>query len=117
MLQNTLKGDRAFDGKGNTAQSNRMQGSVTVTVIQRLPNGNLVVQGQKNLRLNQGDELVQVQASSATPTSRRTTPSLQQGGRSAYRLRRPRRDRSIQRDGLAEPLLQFPSVALLSLRP
>jgi flagellar L-ring protein precursor FlgH len=52
---------RDFTGKGNSAQSNRLQGSVTVTVIQRLPNGNLVVQGQKNLRLNQGDELVQVQ--------------------------------------------------------
>ena len=38
-----------------------LQGSVTVTVIQRLPNGNLVVQGQKNMRLNQGDELVQIQ--------------------------------------------------------
>ena len=50
-----------LDGTGNSAQSNRLQGSVTVTVIQRLPNGNLVVQGQKNMRLNQGDEMVQIQ--------------------------------------------------------
>ncbi|KRG64352.1 flagellar basal body L-ring protein [Stenotrophomonas humi] len=61
ILGASASGERDFAGKGNSAQSNRLQGSVTVTVIQRLPNGNLVVQGQKNLRLNQGDELVQIQ--------------------------------------------------------
>jgi flagellar L-ring protein precursor FlgH len=61
ILSATASGERDFAGKGNSAQSNKLQGSVTVTVIQRLPNGNLVVQGQKNLRLNQGDELVQIQ--------------------------------------------------------
>lgn len=61
ILSATAAGKRDFTGKGNSAQSNRLQGSVTVTVIQRLPNGNLVVQGQKNMRLNQGDELVQIQ--------------------------------------------------------
>ncbi|RBC67175.1 flagellar basal body L-ring protein FlgH, partial [Xanthomonas oryzae pv. oryzae] len=92
VLQNTLKGDRAFDGKGNTAQSNRMQGSVTVTVIQRLPNGNLVVQGQKNLRLNQGDELVQVQGivrdadiapDNTIPSSKVAEARIAYGGRGA----------------------------------
>jgi len=61
ILGASASSERDFAGKGNSAQSNRLQGSVTVTVIQRLPNGNLVVQGQKNLRLNQGDELVQIQ--------------------------------------------------------
>ena len=61
ILGASAEAERDFAGKGNSAQSNRLQGSVTVTVIQRLPNGNLVVQGQKNLRLNQGDELVQIQ--------------------------------------------------------
>jgi len=61
ILSASASGERDFAGKGNSAQSNKLQGSVTVTVIQRLPNGNLVVQGQKNLRLNQGDELVQIQ--------------------------------------------------------
>ena len=61
ILGASASSDRDFAGKGNSAQSNRLQGSVTVTVIQRLPNGNLVIQGQKNLRLNQGDELVQIQ--------------------------------------------------------
>ncbi len=61
LLSASLSGDRGFSGNGKTAQSNRLQGSLTVTVVQRLPNGNLVVQGQKNMRLNQGDELVQIQ--------------------------------------------------------
>ncbi|MCW4456290.1 flagellar basal body L-ring protein FlgH [Flavobacterium sp. MXW15] len=61
ILSASASGERDFNGRGNSAQSNRLQGSVTVTVVQRLANGNLVVQGQKNLRLNQGDELVQIQ--------------------------------------------------------
>lgn len=61
VLGASASGSRDFEGNGRSAQSNRLQGSVTVTVVQRLPNGNLVVEGSKNLRLNQGDELVQVQ--------------------------------------------------------
>ncbi|TWI02839.1 flagellar L-ring protein precursor FlgH [Luteimonas cucumeris] len=61
LLSASINGERGFAGNGKSAQSNRLQGSLTVTVIQRLPNGNLVVQGQKNMRLNQGDELVQIQ--------------------------------------------------------
>jgi len=61
ISETSISGERDFSGKGNSAQSNYLQGSVTVTVIQRLPNGNLVVQGQKNLRLNRGNELVQFQ--------------------------------------------------------
>ena len=61
ILSAAANGERDFDGQGKSSQSNRLQGNVTVSVIQRLPNGNLVVQGQKNLRLNQGDELVQIQ--------------------------------------------------------
>ena len=61
ILSASANGSRDFSGSGNSAQSNRLAGSLTVQVIQRLPNGNLVVSGQKNLRLNQGDEMVQVQ--------------------------------------------------------
>ncbi|CCP16498.1 Flagellar basal body L-ring protein [Stenotrophomonas maltophilia RA8] len=90
ILSATAKGARDFTGKGNSAQSNRLQGNVTVTVIQRLPNGNLVVQGQKNLRLNQGDELVQVQGivrpgdispDNTIPSSRVAEARIVYGGR------------------------------------
>jgi len=92
LLKNSAKGERSFDGKGQSAQSNKLQGSVTVTVIQRLPNGNLVVQGQKNLRLNQGDELVQIQGIVRTadvstdntiPSSRVADARIAYGGRGA----------------------------------
>ncbi|MDQ1093259.1 flagellar L-ring protein precursor FlgH [Xanthomonas sacchari] len=92
ILNNATSGDRSFAGKGNTAQSNTMQGSITVTVMQRLPNGNLVIQGQKNLRLNQGDELVQVQGvvraadiapDNTIPSSKVAEARIAYGGRGA----------------------------------
>jgi flagellar L-ring protein precursor FlgH len=36
-------------------------GDITVTVVRRLPNGNLVVQGQKWVNINQGSEYVRLQ--------------------------------------------------------
>ncbi len=54
--------DNEFDfaGEGQATQSNQLQGSVTVTVIERLPNGNLLVSGEKRLTLNQGQEYVRI---------------------------------------------------------
>lgn len=50
-----------FTGEGNSAQSNSLSGDVTVTVAKRYSNGNLLVQGQKWLTLNQGQEYVRIQ--------------------------------------------------------
>lgn len=50
-----------FSGEGNSAQSNSLSGDVTVTVAKRYSNGNLLVQGQKWLTLNQGQEYVRIQ--------------------------------------------------------
>lgn len=92
ILSAEASGKRDFAGKGNSAQSNKLQGSVTVTVIQRLPNGNLVVQGQKNLRLNRGDELVQIQGivraadiapDNTIPSSKVADARIAYGGRGA----------------------------------
>jgi len=69
-----------------------LQGQLTVTVIQRLPNGNLVVAGQKNLRLNQGNELVQIQgivraadigADNTVQSSKVANAQIAYGGRGA----------------------------------
>jgi flagellar L-ring protein precursor FlgH len=60
-LANTnLSGADGFDGEGQSTQTNSLAGSLTVTVIDVQPNGNLVVQGDKTLRLNQGDEIIHI---------------------------------------------------------
>ena len=56
----SMNGADAFDGEGSSTQSNSLAGSITVTVTDVQLNGNLVVQGDKTLRLNQGDESVRV---------------------------------------------------------
>ncbi|HZF17242.1 MAG TPA: flagellar basal body L-ring protein FlgH [Steroidobacteraceae bacterium] len=60
VLQNALDGQQQFQGTGASSQSNSLDGSITVTVVDRLPNGNLVVQGEKWLTLNQGDEFIRI---------------------------------------------------------
>jgi flagellar L-ring protein precursor FlgH len=49
-----------FNGKGQATQSNALNGEVTVTVAQVLPNGNLLVRGQKLVTLNRGDEHIRI---------------------------------------------------------
>lgn len=60
ILAATANAEREFTGEGDTTQSNSLTGRVSVTVIDVLPNGNLVVRGEKLLTLNQGSERVQV---------------------------------------------------------
>ncbi len=52
---------RAFTGSGDSSQSNSLQGSITVAVVQRLPNGNLLVRGEKQIQINQGYEYVKLE--------------------------------------------------------
>jgi flagellar L-ring protein precursor FlgH len=58
VLSNEWETSQEFAGQGNSSQSNRLDGSITVTVTQVLPNGNLRVEGEKWLALNQGEELI-----------------------------------------------------------
>ncbi|EIC22175.1 flagellar basal body L-ring protein [Thiorhodovibrio frisius] len=51
---------RSFDGQGDSEQSNSLEGNISVTVAEVLPNGNLVIQGEKWLGLNQGKEYVRL---------------------------------------------------------
>ena len=60
LLNASLDGKHSFDGEGSSTQSNSLAGSITVTVVDVQPNGNLVVQGEKSLQLNQGDETVRI---------------------------------------------------------
>ncbi|MDH4191195.1 MAG: flagellar basal body L-ring protein FlgH [Betaproteobacteria bacterium] len=45
-----------FDGKGETSSDNVFSGTITTTVIEVLPNGNLVLAGEKRLGVNRNAE-------------------------------------------------------------
>ncbi|MBU6368404.1 MAG: flagellar basal body L-ring protein FlgH [Burkholderiaceae bacterium] len=47
-------------GKGTADQKASLSGSITVTVIEILANGNMVVRGEKKLGLSEGTEVIQV---------------------------------------------------------
>lgn len=68
LLDNTLddlavelNSESEFSGEGASSQSNKLNGSITVIVTQVMPGGNLVVQGEKWIGINQGDEYVRLQ--------------------------------------------------------
>ena len=47
-----------YAGKGSTENSNDFSGTITATVIDVLPNGHLIVSGEKQIGINQGSEFV-----------------------------------------------------------
>jgi len=51
---------QSFAGSGNAVQSNSFTGLLSVTVVRVFDNGNMEVQGQKELTLNNGNEYVRV---------------------------------------------------------
>ena len=61
ILEMGMDNKTAFDGEGASKQSNQLVGSITVTVAERLSNGNLLVRGQKWIAINQGKEFVRLQ--------------------------------------------------------
>lgn len=56
----SVTGDRSFAGTTASTQQNALQGSITVIVQDVLPNGMLRISGEKELRLNQGEEFIRV---------------------------------------------------------
>lgn len=53
-------GNQSFKGKGEAAQSNALSGEIAVTVVSVRPNGVLEVKGEKFLKLNRGDERIEL---------------------------------------------------------
>ena len=60
ILNNSVTAERDFAGDADATQSNSLDGSVTVTVADVLPNGDLFIRGEKRMVLNQGEEFVQI---------------------------------------------------------
>lgn len=49
-------GGSTFTGQGGAAQSNQLNGEISVTIARIYPNGTMLVRGEKLLTLNRGDE-------------------------------------------------------------
>ena len=53
-------GDNAYNGNGQTASTGVFTGTITVTVIEVLANGNLVVAGEKQIGIRQNSETLRL---------------------------------------------------------
>ena len=59
-LDGEASGDQEFNGQGSTSASNQFVGEISVSVIEVLPNGNLVIAGEKQLATNNEIEYVRM---------------------------------------------------------
>jgi len=59
-LQLGIESDGSFKGDAKSNQSNSLNGQITVHVLRVLPNGNLVIRGEKWLTLNTGQEFIRL---------------------------------------------------------
>lgn len=73
------EGRSDFNGKGGAAARNTFTGTITVTVKDLLPNGNLMVVGEKQIAINQGTEFIRFSGvvNPRTITGANTVPSTQ----------------------------------------
>ena len=71
--------DSDFSGEGAAAANNLFTGTITVTVIEVYPNGNLLVSGEKQVAINQGNEFIRFSGvvNPATVTTSNTVQSTQ----------------------------------------
>ncbi len=53
------QGQLGFDAQGSASASNQFSGTITVSVLEVLPNGNLRVRGQKYLAIGAEEEVIQ----------------------------------------------------------
>lgn len=69
----------AFDGSGSNTSANAFRSTITCTVIEVLPNGNLLVSGEKAIGLKEGEEFVRFSGvvNPATISSTNTVQSTQ----------------------------------------
>ncbi len=57
-LNASVSTSNSFDGKGSTTSSNLFSGVITVSVIEVLSNGNLIVAGEKRIGIRQNSEVL-----------------------------------------------------------
>lgn len=75
----TVDSSNKFGGKGENSSTNDFTGTITATVIEVYPNGNLLVSGEKMIGLKEGEEFVRFSGvvNPNTITSANTVQSTQ----------------------------------------
>ncbi len=72
--------DNEFAGDAAANQSNSLTGSISVTVVEVLPNDNLVIRGEKWITLNHGDEYIRltgiIRPADVSPTNEITSTKV-----------------------------------------
>lgn len=56
----SLNSEHNFEGTASASQSNSLRGNISVSVVEVLSNGNLVVRGEKWLMLTNGNEYIRI---------------------------------------------------------
>ena len=49
-----------FTGAGDSDQNNKLSGNISVSVVEVLPNGNMVIRGERVITINQGNEYIRL---------------------------------------------------------
>ena len=55
-----LSSNSDFSGAGDSDQSNKLTGDISVSVVEVLANGNLLIRGEKVITINQGNEYIRI---------------------------------------------------------
>jgi flagellar L-ring protein precursor FlgH len=91
-LDATAANENKFDGKGSTESTNTFTGTITATVIEVLPNGHLIIAGEKQIGVNQNVDVlrfsgqvdpVTIQPGNTVPSSAIANVRVDQRGRGA----------------------------------
>jgi flagellar L-ring protein precursor FlgH len=75
----SASGTNVMSAKGGANAANTFNGVITVTVVEVLPNGNLIVSGEKQMLINQGTEFIRFSGvvNPRTVSANNTVPSTQ----------------------------------------
>jgi len=74
-----ISGENDFTGSGGSQANNSFTGTITVSVLEVMNNGNLRVRGEKQIAINQGTEFIRFSGvvNTRTITAQNTVPSTQ----------------------------------------